>query len=161
MTSTERQHLIERYKAGYARVTDALTGITDDELDFRPAPAEWSVREVLHHLADSETISGQRLRRLLVEDAPMIQGYDQDAYARRLDYQRRPIEPALRAFEAARASTAQLFDLMSDADWLRRGTHSESGPYAATTWLEIYADHAETHAAQIAANRTAWAARRR
>ena len=59
---------------------------------------------MLHHLADSETIAGQRLRQLLVDEAPRIQAYDQDAYARRLHYQRRAVEPSLRAFEAAWAA---------------------------------------------------------
>ena len=137
----------------------ALDGIKHDEMDWRPAPGEWSAREVVHHLADSETTSAMRLRRLLVEDKPLIQGYDQEEYARRLEYQRRPVEPALRAFEAARATTAQLLDLMTEADWQRGGVHSESGPYAATTWLEIYADHADVHAAQIRNNRAGWASR--
>ncbi|HXE00204.1 MAG TPA: DinB family protein [Candidatus Acidoferrum sp.] len=160
MTSNERQRLIARYTAGYQKVVDALRGIGADELDFRPAPDEWSVREIVHHLADSETIAGQRLRQLLVDDDPRIHGYDQDAYARRLHYQRRALEPALQAFEAARTSTAQLFDQMSEADWLRSGTHSESGPYSTEKWLRLYADHAEIHADQIQKNRAAWAARR-
>jgi hypothetical protein len=159
--ANERQRLIARYAAGYARVSGALSGIADDEMDFRPAPGEWSAREVVHHLADSETIAGQRLRQLLVAEAPLIQGYDQDEYARKLHYERRPVEPSLRAFEAARASTVPLLELMSEADWQRSGTHSESGPYSATRWLEIYADHADIHAEQIAKARAAWAAQRR
>jgi hypothetical protein len=161
MTASERGALIARYKAGYDRVAGALRGIAPDELDWRPGPGDWSAREVVHHLADSETISGHRLRRLLIEDDPVIQGYDQDEYARRLRYQERPLEPALLAFQAARTTTAQLLDLMGDADWARSGTHSESGRYPATRWLEIYAAHAEIHARQIEDNRAAFAARRR
>jgi uncharacterized damage-inducible protein DinB len=161
MTANERQRLIARYTAGYVLVSAALTGIGEDELDFQPAPGGWSAREVVHHLADSETIASQRLRQLLVDDAPRIQAYDQEEYARRLHYRRRAVEPSLRAFEAARASTAQLLELMTEADWLRSGTHSESGPYSATKWLQLYADHAEIHAEQIQKNRGAWATRRR
>jgi DinB family protein len=161
MTPNERQRLIARYTAGYALVSAALAGIDDAELDFHPAPGEWSAREVVHHLADSETIAGLRLRQLLVDDAPRLQAYDQEEYARRLHYQRRPVEPSLRAFEAARASTAQLLELMTESDWQRSGTHSESGHYSATKWLHLYADHAEIHAEQIQKNRAAWAARRR
>jgi hypothetical protein len=161
MTTNERQRLIARYVAGPSLVSAALAGIADDELSFRPAPVEWSAREVVHHLADSETIAGQRLRQLLVDDAPRIQAYDQEEYARRLHYHRRAVEPSLRAFEAARSSTAQILELMTEADWQRSGTHSESGHYSATKWLAIYADHAEIHAEQIRTNRAAWAARRR
>ncbi len=161
MTAKEREALIARYRAGYGEVAEALRGITPEELDWRPAPTEWSAREVVHHLADSETIAGIRFRRLLVEDRPEIQAYDEAEYARRLRYVDRPMEPALRALEAARATTAQLLDAMTDADWRRAGTHSESGPYSAERWLEIYAAHAHDHAAQIRRNRAARAARSR
>jgi hypothetical protein len=161
MTPAERKTLIAAYKAGYDEVVRALAGIAPDERDWRPAPGEWSAREVVHHLADSETIAGIRLRRLLIEESPAIQGYDEADYARRFRYQERPWEPALRAFEAARATTAQLVEVMTDADWRRAGTHSESGAYSAEGWLRIYAEHAHVHANQIRENRTGWAARSR
>jgi DinB superfamily len=161
MTPAERTSLIAKYKAGYDEVVRAMAGIAADERDWRPAPGEWSAREVVHHLADSETISGVRLRRLLIEDNPVIQGYDEADYARRFRYQERPWEPALRAFEAARATTGQLLESMTDADWRRTGTHSESGAYSAERWLRIYADHGNVHADQIRKNRAGWAARPR
>jgi DinB family protein len=161
MIRDERQALIARYKDGYAEVVAALRGIAPEELDWRPKAGEWSAREVVHHLADSETIAGLRLRRLLAEDTPLIHGYDPDEYARRLRYQERPIEPALEAFEAARATTAQLLDAMSDDDWQRAGTHSDGGSYSAERLLKGYAAHAHEHADQIRKNREGWAARRR
>ena len=78
MDSESRQALVEKYREGYRVVSDALRGISDRELDARPAPGRWSAREIVHHLADSEMTSAIRLRRLLAEDRPMIQGYDQD-----------------------------------------------------------------------------------
>jgi hypothetical protein len=160
MTSKERADLIERYKEGYRQVADALRGIMQDEWDFRQGPGKWTVREIVHHLADSEGNSAIRLRKLLVEHNPYIQGYDQDEFARRLRYSSRPVEPALKAFEGARGTTAQLLDLMSDEDWKRTGEHSESGPYSAETWLGIYAVHAHNHADQIRRNREACKNRR-
>jgi DinB superfamily len=149
MTHDERQQLIDQYAAGYADITRALEGLTDDQLSARPIPGKWSAREIVHHLADSETHSALRLRTLLVEPRPVIAAYDQEAYAVRLRYNERPIEPALQAFEAARATTMQLLRAMSDDDWRREGTHSASGRYTAETWLAIYAVHARDHAAQI------------
>jgi hypothetical protein len=161
MTPAERKTLIAQYTAGYDEVVRALAGIGPDERDWRPAPGEWSAREVVHHLADSETISGIRLRRLLIEENPVIQGYDEAHYARHFRYQERPWEPALRAFEAARATTAPLLESMTEADWRRAGTHTESGAYSAEAWLRIYAEHAHIHAEQIRKNRAGWAARPR
>jgi len=156
MIPDQRAVLIKKYKEGYQQVVDALRGISEAELDFRRAPGKWSAREIVHHLADSETTSAMRIRKLLVEERPLIQGYDQDEFARKLHYSKRPMEPALKAFEGARATTGQLLDLMTEADWQRRGEHSESGPYSAETWLSIYAAHAHNHADQIRQNRSAY-----
>ena len=149
MTSQERQNLIAQYKEGYNEVTSSLEGFPPDSLTAHPIEGKWSAAEIIHHLADSETTSGMRLRRLLVEDQPLIQGYDQDAYASRLNYNNGEMAPALDAFRSARAMAAQLFEFMSDEDWRREGTHSESGSYTAEQWLTIYAAHAHNHASQI------------
>ena len=148
MDSTKRRTLIEQYKNGYLAVTEALRGITEAELDRRPTPTEWSAREVVHHLADSEMTSAIRLRRLIAEDRPMIVGYDEREFSRRLHYER-PIQASLDAFRAARQTTAEILERLSDADWTREGTHSESGRYTVETWLEIYAKHGLDHAEQI------------
>lgn len=148
MDPERRQALIARYKAGYAEVVAALEGATEEELDRRPGPGRWSPREIVHHLGDSEMTSAIRLRLLLAEDAPVIRGYDQEEFARRLHYDR-PIAASLAAFRAARDATAELLDRLGEADWSRSGTHTESGPYSVERWLEIYAEHAHGHAAQI------------
>ena len=149
MTNEERQALIERYKAGYDEVVRSLEGFDEEALSAHPIPGKWSAREVIQHLADSEMNSAIRLRKLLTEDDPQIQGYDQAGYAVSLRYNERPIEPALDALRGACATTGQLLDRMSGADWSRAGTHSESGPYTAEDWLRIYSAHAHDHAAQI------------
>ena len=135
-------------------MTDALRDITEKELDTRPAETEWSPREVVHHLADSEMTSAIRLRRLIAEDHPVIAAYDERAFARRLHYER-AIQASLEAFRAARLTTAEILERLRDADWEREGTHSESGRYTVETWLDIYARHAIEHAEQIRRARTA------
>ena len=149
MDRDERQELIDQYKAGYDEVSRNLADFPPDSLTAHAIAGKWSAAEIVHHLADSETTSALRLRRLLVEDHPLIQGYDQDEYAAKLHYTERDMAPALEAFRAARATTAQLLDLMTEEDWKREGTHSESGSYTTEDWLQIYAAHAHNHAAQI------------
>ena len=149
MTREERRQLIERYAKGPDAVAASLEGFPARGLTAHPIPGKWSACEIVHHLADSESMSGIRLRRLLAEERPVIQGYDQEEWARRLRYNERPIAPALAAFRAARETTAQLLDAMGEDDWARHGWHSESGAYSAERWLEIYAAHAHGHAGQI------------
>jgi DinB superfamily len=143
----ERRLLIDRYRNGVPAVGAALAGISEDELDRRTGDG-WSARMVVHHLADSETNSYLRLRKLLSEDDAQIQGYDEAEFARVLHYER-AIESSLAVFETVRASTGELLERLGEDDWARAGTHSESGRYSVEDWLTIYADHAEAHADQI------------
>jgi DinB superfamily len=149
MTPEERNELIAKYAAGYDEVMNALNGFPADSLAAHPIPGKWSAREIVHHLGDSESTSAWRLRRLLVEDNPLIQGYDQDQFASKLRYNERDMAPALEAFRVARETSVQILGLMTEDDWKRAGTHSESGPYTTEDWLVIYARHGHNHAAQI------------
>ena len=149
MTPEEREQLISQYAAGYDEVMKSLDGFPQESLTAHPLPGKWSACEIVHHLADAEMASALRLRQLLEQDYPVIQGYDQDERARRLKYNERDIAPAFDALRGARSTTTQLLSMMSDADWTREGWHTESGRYSAETWLKIYAAHAHNHAAQI------------
>jgi DinB family protein len=143
-----REQLIARYKDGYRVVAAALEGAIDAELDATPAPGKWSAREIVHHLADSEMTSAIRLRLLLAEEHAAIRPYDQELFARRLYYDR-PIAASLQAFQAARTSTAELLDRLTESEWAREGTHPEHGRYGVERWLEVYGAHAHNHADQI------------
>ncbi|MGH9141868.1 MAG: DinB family protein [Vicinamibacterales bacterium] len=155
MTAEERKTLIAQYLDGYRAVAEAVAGATDEQLDARPAPGKWSAREIVHHLADSEMTAATRLRLLVATDNPPIFGYDQERFARTLYYDR-PIAGSLEAFKAARRSTGEILERMTDADWARAaGTHTEHGPFTAERWLELVAVHAHAHAAQILVARDA------
>ena len=72
-----------------------------------------------------------------------------EEFARRLFYSERPIEASLEAVVAARRTTAEILDRLTDELWARGGTHTATGAYGVETWLEIYAAHAHDHADQI------------
>ena len=150
----DRRSLLDRYRGGFGAVEESLAGITDDELDRPGSEGGWSARQVAHHLADSETTAYVRLRRLIAEDAPAIQGYDEPEYARRLHYER-PIDSSLGVLRAVRSASLELLESLTDDEWERSGMHSESGAYSVDDWLRIYAGHSHDHAAQIRAARAA------
>lgn len=152
MDADTRVALLARYKLGYQEVAATVRGLSDAELDARPpVGGGWTPRQIVHHLADSEMTSALRLRRLLAEEQPVLASYDEEAFARRLYYDDRPIAASLDALRAARATSAEVLERLSEAEWGRAGTHEESGWYTVETWLEIYAAHAHDHAAQIRA----------
>jgi hypothetical protein len=160
MTSTNIPDLaliadyLERYRNGVDAVLHALDGAASDDLDRKSAtPGAWCARQVVHHLADSETNSYVRLRRLLAEpDGTAISGYDEAHWADVLAYDR-PIDSSLAVFVSVRNSCIELLDALvptlSPEVWSKAGQHSESGAYTLLDWLRIYAEHGEAHADQI------------
>jgi hypothetical protein len=144
----ERGALVDRFRTGYADVEDAISGITDAGLDHPAPDGGWTARQVVHHLADSEAMGYIRLRRLIAEDEPLIQGYDEPEFARRLHYDR-PIGSSLAVLKAVRDASLDLLEALSPSEWDRHGTHTESGPYSVDRWLEINAGHSHEHADQI------------
>lgn len=145
----DRRSLIDDYRTGADAFATALDGLTDAQLDHVPADGGWTARMVAHHVADSETNSYIRLRRLIAEDDPLIVGYDEELWSKRLRYDR-PIESAVAVVRAVRAASLELLLTVSEEDWAQaRGRHSESGDYDLDTWLRIYARHPRDHAEQI------------
>jgi hypothetical protein len=154
LSQAERSDLIARYAAGYDAVMDALAGISDEEWDTPEAPGEWSPRQVVHHLADSEMASALRLRQMLANEHAQIVPYDQDEYARVLYYDR-PVAASLAAFAGARAATVPILERMTDDQWARTAHHPEEPAYGTELWLRYYARHAHDHADQIRRARAA------
>jgi len=138
----------------YREATEALlaqvTALDPGTLDRR-VEGGWSARQVLHHLADSEAQSYARLRRLLAEPDPVIQGYDEAAWARTpaLGYEELPVEHAVAVFAAVRQASYDLLARLTPEDLGRVGRHSESGAYGVVDWIEIYTRHPREHLAQL------------
>lgn len=150
--STRLAGLISAYRDATEQFVAVASALAGADLDRAPAePDGWTPRMVIHHVADSETNSYVRLRRLLAEPAgSTIQGYDEAQWARALHYDR-PVERSLAVFRAVRESSAELLDLIGPDDLARAGVHTESGPYTLADWLDTYVAHARDHAEQIRA----------
>jgi hypothetical protein len=160
MTPSEREALIARYASGPALLEAAIAEMPIEGRQWRPAPGAWSVHEVAVHCADSEANAHMRIRFVIGEVRPTIMGYDQDRWATELDYHAHPMDAALLTVRAVRANTIPLLNRLTEAQWARQGTHSESGTYGAETWLGIYAEHLEVHARQVRRIVAAWRGRK-
>jgi hypothetical protein len=160
LTSAERGVLIDQYADGPRRLREALATVPKDAIRWRPKPGEWSAHEVVVHCSDSETQSASRIRVVVSEKDPVIQGYDEAQWARDFDYHAHPMDVALATVDAVRANTAALLHRLPESAWSKVGRHTESGRYTAEDWLRVYADHLENHARQIEANVAAWNAER-
>jgi hypothetical protein len=146
---SEIKDLLERFRRGPELVATAMTGAAGAELDFKPGPEKWSLRQIVAHLADSEIVAADRFRRIIAEDKPTLIGFDQDAWARNLDYARRKTSESIETFRRLRGENYELIkDLPAEA-FERIGNHNERGPMTLRKHLETMAAHAESHARQI------------
>jgi len=158
MTESERHQLIDRYAQGPARLRAAIESVPEEARKWRPAEGKWSAHEIVCHCADAETNASMRVRYLLGEKDPVIQAYDQDAWAKALRYHDFPLEPSLEVVHATRTHTANLLRTLAPDDWAKTGRHSESGSWDVDKWLRIYAEHVHNHAGQIDRALAAWQA---
>ena len=143
--------ILADYAAATVAFLDAVTAITADNID-RHVTDGWSARQIVHHVADSETQSYSRLRRILAEpDGSLIQGYDEAAWAEcaTLGYRELAIEHSLSVFTAVRQASLDVLARVGDGDFERTAHHSESGPYTLATWVDVYTRHPREHAEQL------------
>lgn len=126
-----------------------LAGRAPSSLDAAEAPGKWSVRQVVQHLADSELVWAVRLRLVLGQERPRLEGYDQDAWAARLEYADAPVAEALEEFAVVRRGNLRLLDEASDADLERVGIHGERGEERVADMIPLYAGHDLVHLRQI------------
>ena len=139
------------YDASTRFFFDCAAKVTTENLDNRHESG-WSARQVIHHMADSETQSYVRLRRLLAEpEGSEIQGYDESAWAEcpSLGYESLAIDVSLAVIESVRASTSKILELLTDKHLELFGIHTESGRYTLADWLEIYTRHPIEHGEQL------------
>ncbi len=157
MDAQERAAKIELYGKGYDLLIEALNDIPREMWTFRPEPKEWSVHEVLVHLADSESNAALRARKLIVEPGGTLMGYDQDKWAVELDYHDQSYEDALETVRLVRKTTYALLKKQPEEVFEHSVKHAEyDEPYTFEQWLNIYSAHIPGHIEQIRNNYKTW-----
>jgi len=132
-----------------AWVDERLRGVPEPVLRAPEAPGKWSVIQVLQHLADSDLVAGYRLRMVVAEDRPPLQGYDQDRWAWEFQYDQVPLTAALDQLRALRTANLHLWTRLTAAQLQRVGVHSERGAESAGHILRLMAGHDLVHRRQI------------
>ena len=113
------------------------------------APGKWSVIEVIQHLADSDLVFSYRLKMMLTEDRPPLQGYDQDGWAGVLHYRDVPLELALDQLRGVRAANLHVVETAFAVPARACGTACERGPESAGFLLQLMGAHDLVHRRQI------------
>jgi uncharacterized damage-inducible protein DinB len=127
----------------------AVAGLSDGQLDTPYRESGWTVRQVVHHLADSHGNSFFRFKHALTEDWPTIKPYDENAWAKLADTRALAIEPGLAMVAGLHARWVKLLESLSDDDFKKGYNHPERGKQDLATALALYAWHSLHHTAHI------------
>jgi hypothetical protein len=145
------QDFADKYESATKYFENLVNSLKPTDLDTK-APGEWSARQIIHHMADSEAQSYARLRRLLAEpEGSIIQGYDEGAWAesKNLGYEDLETTHSFAVTISVRNASADLIRRMSMADLEKFGTHTERGKFTISDWLKAYSNHPFDHGAQL------------
>ena len=149
-----RERAIEEIAAMPARLREAVRGLNDNQLDTPYRPGGWTVRQVVHHVADSHMNGFTRLKVALTEDNPTIKPYDENAFATLADM-RLPIEISLPLLEGLHTRWVEIYRAMRPEQYARTFVHPEHGlTITLESQLQGYGWHSRHHVAHITALRS-------
>ena len=141
--------LVEPLRALPAMLAAELKDVTEDEAMRRPAPDAWCIKEILGHLRDASEVYHKRLYMMATQTDPILEPYDQDAFARDHRYMERAVAEMLDELRAFRAQTVQLLTTLVNWNWARTGQHLESGRMSIRQIVEHMVDHEAGHLDEI------------
>ena len=136
-----------------ASAPDVLAALVEnlsaDQLDQRPAPGKWSIREIVAHLADDELVGAYRLRLILSVPGTIIQAFDQDVWARTGRYSTSDIDDSLALYRTLRFANLKLLQSLTAEEWEMFGVHAERGIESVRDIAMYFAGHDINHFRQI------------
>lgn len=131
------------------RLKKLLKGMSEGELERKPAADKWSIKEVIAHLADHEVVYGFRLRCVAALDRPTLTGYDQDLFMQKLQHARATTKELFDSYAAARAANHALVERLDEDAFERIGMHAERGEETLRTIVTRNAGHDVLHEQQV------------
>ncbi len=148
-SEAERQQWLADIEETPARLRAAVSGLTEAQLDTPYRPGGWTVRQVVHHLADSHVNSYVRFRLALTEDEPTIKPYEQQLWADLPDARTAPAEISLTLLDSLHRRWVLLLRSLAPEGFARALKHPELGRVTLEKYLALYAWHGKHHVAHI------------
>lgn len=140
---------IAEYAACPERLRAAFTGLTSAQIAAKPLKNEWSIHEILIHIADAEANGFVRLRKALAEPGTPLPDYDENAWASALSYHQQDYMLVLRLFSDLRAANTALLQLQPDDAWERACIHETRGRRTVNDIFHVLLEHGKEHSRQI------------
>lgn len=148
ITPEKRRQLIQTIAELPDKVKLATSKLTEDQLDTPYRPEGWTVRQTVHHIADSHLNAFSRFKLALTEDTPTIRPYFEDRWAELAD-SRMPIDVSIKIIEGIHARWSNLLQSMTDEDFAKKLNHPDSGLWTLERMLALYGWHCRHHTAHI------------
>jgi uncharacterized damage-inducible protein DinB len=136
---------IENYETGAKKVSQAIEGLTRDDLLTFPVPGTWSIQQIVLHLADSEQVFADRMKRVIAEDNPALLAYDENKWTASLHYPAQSAADAAAMIELTRRQMARVLRSLPESAFERKGIHSQAGPVSLRELVGKAAGHLEHH----------------
>jgi uncharacterized damage-inducible protein DinB len=155
VVASERDAAVQELAMLPQRLRAAVEGLTGTQLDTPYREGGWTVRQVVHHVADSHLNAVQRVRFALTEDEPAIKVYDEAAWARLPDAAGGAVEWSLGMLDGLHARWVALLRELTEAQWQRTFVHPENGSIALDQATLLYAWHSRHHTAHVTQLRAA------
>ncbi|HUI72037.1 MAG TPA: putative metal-dependent hydrolase [Spirochaetia bacterium] len=149
VTPEKRQACIRDFESLPRRLRDAVAGLTDQQLDTPYRDGGWTVRQLVHHLADSHMNGFIRSKLALVEESPVIKPYEQDDWVKTGDVSGLDVEPSLRLLDGLQVRWARFFEALAPAEFQRTFNHPELGLQTLDMQLQHYGWHGRHHVSHI------------
>jgi hypothetical protein len=147
--ASERGAFIETIAAAPAKLRAAVAGLNDAQLDTPYRPGGWTVRQTIHHVADSHMNSYLRMKFAVTEKDPLIKAYDEAVWAKLEDAATMPLEPSLALIEGLHARWVVFLRSLSESEWHKAFVHPEHGQMPLDRATAMYAWHSKHHEAHI------------
>ncbi|MDR0269572.1 YfiT family bacillithiol transferase [Paenibacillus sp.] len=149
ISPAERSYWIDQLRALPGQVRDAVSGLTEEQLDTPYRPDGWTIRQVVHHLADSHMNALQRVKLALTEDEPVIKPYEEHLWAELPDSVSPAPELSLKMLEGIHTRMVLLFKSLKEDEWERSYVHPVNGKIRLDRHVGLYAWHGRHHLAHI------------
>ena len=149
LTEPEREALLRAIEDHPAALRAAVAGLSDEQLDTPYRDGGWTVRQVVHHVADSHMNSYVRFKLALTEDNPRIRPYEQAAWAESHEARTAPVEVSLELLEALHRRWSLFLRSLEPADFACTLDHPEIGQITVDFLVELYGWHGPHHAAHV------------
>jgi uncharacterized damage-inducible protein DinB len=153
LTDDVRRELIKQIENTPAKLREAVEGLSNEQLDTEYRPGGWTVRQVVHHLADSHLNSYVRFKLALTEDEPTIKPYQEERWAELEEARTAPVDISLDLLDTLHRRWVLFLKALSNEDFERTFRHPDLGTVTLKKNVALYAWHGRHHVAHINALR--------